>query len=145
MTHRILVYGGLGNVAQERIIPSLNTLSAIYPIEYATVDLKKSTFGNHYLYGEEPIKEYNAAIIATPNNTHSAIAIRSLESGLHILCEKPLANTLISANKMLQAVQKHPNLTSMQSDHYIYKRQLKMKIFTMYLFSDIVLRKQEWK
>ena len=121
MKHKILIYGGLGNVAQERIIPALNILSSRLPIEFATVDLKHSTSGTHYIYGTEPLQEYTAAIIATPNNTHAVISIKSLEAGLNILCEKPLTHTLISAQQLLLAAHKLPNLTSMQSDHYIYK------------------------
>lgn len=121
MEHRILVYGGLGNVASERIIPSLNSLRMKFPIKYAIVDLKKTGPGTYYTYGTEPVAEYNIAIIATPNNTHSSIALKALDSQLNILCEKPISHTLDTAEQMLRTSKRHSNLTSMLSDHYIYK------------------------
>jgi predicted dehydrogenase len=44
--------------------------------------------------------------VATPGNTHHEIAIASLEAGKHVLCEKPLANTLQEAREMLDAARK---------------------------------------
>lgn len=121
MKHMILVYGGLGDLAFHRIIPALDRLSTEFSIEFARVGISPTAPGKYYLFGEEPLSEYNAAIISTPNDAHKDIAIKALNSGMHILCEKPLAHTLEAAGEIVEAANKHPAQIAMLSDHYIYK------------------------
>jgi predicted dehydrogenase len=45
----------------------------------------------------------DAIIIATPNYLHASQAIRSLEAGLHVFVEKPMAITIEEAERMNQA------------------------------------------
>ncbi len=44
--------------------------------------------------------------ICTPGDTHAEIAIAALEAGKHVLCEKPLANTVEEAEAMVAAAEK---------------------------------------
>ena len=44
--------------------------------------------------------------ISTPNHLHEEWTVRALEAGKHVICEKPLATSLISAEKMLATAEK---------------------------------------
>jgi predicted dehydrogenase len=44
--------------------------------------------------------------VCTPGDTHATIAIAALEAGKHVLCEKPLANSVAEAEAMAAAAEK---------------------------------------
>lgn len=54
----------------------------------------------------ELIGKVDAVSIATPTETHCEIACAFLESGVHVLVEKPIALTLDEADKMIAAADK---------------------------------------
>jgi predicted dehydrogenase len=43
--------------------------------------------------------------VSSPGDTHRDIAVAALEAGKHVLCEKPLANTVAEAEEMTQAAE----------------------------------------
>ena len=50
--------------------------------------------------------EVDVVDVAAPGDAHHEIAIAAAEAGKHVICEKPLANTLAQARAMLAAVEK---------------------------------------
>jgi predicted dehydrogenase len=44
--------------------------------------------------------------VCTPGDTHAEIAIAALDAGKHVLCEKPLANTVDEARAMVAAAER---------------------------------------
>ncbi len=44
--------------------------------------------------------------ITVPNNMHADVAIRAIEAGKHVICEKPLATTVEDAERMVEAANK---------------------------------------
>jgi predicted dehydrogenase len=51
-------------------------------------------------------KDIDVVDICTPGDSHAEIAIAAAEAQKAILCEKPLANSVVDAERMLAAVQK---------------------------------------
>ena len=56
--------------------------------------------------------------VSTPGDSHAEIAIAALEAGKHVLCEKPLANTLAEAEAMAAAAQKASSVRAMVAFNY---------------------------
>lgn len=50
--------------------------------------------------------EIEAVSICLPNNLHAPVAVAALEAGLHVLCEKPLAENAASGRKIIEAAAK---------------------------------------
>jgi predicted dehydrogenase len=107
---------GLGGVAQLVHLPNLTKISnadltAVVEINknrLLTIADKfnvKERFSNYNDMIEKSDAE--AVIIATPTSTHSEIAIDCLNSGKHVLVEKPLARTYQEAKKIVDAAKKN--------------------------------------
>ena len=44
--------------------------------------------------------------VCTPNDSHAEISIAALESGKHVMCEKPMAKTSEEARQMVEAAKR---------------------------------------
>ena len=64
--------------------------------------------GKVYHEGIEMIEKEKLDIIsvAVPNNQHKALTIAALESGAHVLCEKPMAMNVAEAQEMLDTAKR---------------------------------------
>ena len=60
--------------------------------------------------------------IVTPGDTHAEIAIAALEAGKHVLCEKPLANSVDEAQRMADAAKAARKNGAMAMVGFTYRR-----------------------
>jgi predicted dehydrogenase len=54
---------------------------------------------------EDVLGAIDAAIVATPTNTHEAVASRLLRTGVDVLVEKPIADSVIAAERLTRLAQ----------------------------------------
>jgi len=65
-------------------------------------------FGCEAVVGWEPIvkrSDLDAVVVCTPPHLHAQTSIAAMESGKHVLCEKPLARTLREAEAMVRTAE----------------------------------------
>jgi predicted dehydrogenase len=60
--------------------------------------------------------------VCTPGDTHAEIAIAALEAGKHVLCEKPLANSMSEAEAMAAAADRAAAYGVMAMVGFTYRR-----------------------
>jgi len=72
----------------------LASTHARFPVEMATTDYR-AVFAR---------PDIDAVSICLPNWLHAPISIEALQAGKHVLCEKPLANTLAEGERLAAAV-----------------------------------------
>tara|TARA_B100001248_G_C27399874_1_gene469229 strand:+ start:7873 stop:8952 length:1080 start_codon:yes stop_codon:yes gene_type:complete len=112
---------GCGAITENFYIPALKALKkdSIFQVN-ALVDpcldtLKtfKAHFPEAHCYTHIEVldnQDLDAAIVASPVKYHAEQTIALLNQGLHVLCEKPMANSLEEAQAMLNASQKNSRL-----------------------------------
>ena len=60
--------------------------------------------------------------IVTPGDSHAEIAIAALEAGKHVLCEKPLANSVEEAERMVEAARRAASSGVTATVGFTYRR-----------------------
>lgn len=67
--------------------------------------------------------------ICTPGDTHAEIAIAALDAGKHVLCEKPLANSVAEAESMTVAAERAAAKGVMAMCGFTYRRTPALALF----------------
>lgn len=76
------------------------------------------------LVGDETVQ---AVSICTPNKFHGEHTIMALKKGKHVLCEKPMAETLDEANNMLKAEKESGKILMLGHNQRLIKAHKKAK------------------
>jgi predicted dehydrogenase len=103
---------GCGRIAERHAIHANNfgELVAVCDILPEKADaLAKQYHAMAFYRLEDLLKEHlnlNVVVICTPNGLHALHSIQSLQAGIHVLVEKPMAITVADCEAMLQAATK---------------------------------------
>ena len=108
---------GAGWIAQEDFMPGVEHTGNSVMTAIVTGDAEKAKELSKR-YGVEHTTDYagyaallksgniDAVYVATPNSDHTDLVVKALEAGIHVLCEKPMAETPEDCQKMIDASEK---------------------------------------
>ncbi len=109
----IVGYGGQGGWHGDHAMKSdVVELAGIYDINPAREEIARSK-GVHVYPSLDAIladETVDIVVCATPNDVHEDIVTRSLEAGKNVVCEKPVALTLLSLDRMIDAAKRSGKL-----------------------------------
>jgi predicted dehydrogenase len=107
---------GLGNLTLGELMPAFGSCKYAKPVALVSGDAKKAArvaeqYGidpkNIYNYKNfdriRENKEIDAVYIVLPNSMHHEFTIRAAKAGKHVLCEKPMANSVKECEEMIAA------------------------------------------
>ncbi len=109
---------GLGSIAENSVLPAFHKskkcrLVALVSHDHRRAKQLGAKFGVKNCYGYENYDQclnhsgIDAVFIASINGAHAEQTIRAARAGKHVLCEKPLANTIEECRRMVEACQKN--------------------------------------
>ncbi len=115
------------NIGIEKVIPAMQQgknleISAIASRSLESAQRAAKKLGIPQAYGsyEELLgrKDIDAVYIPLPNHLHVEWAMKALQAGKHVLCEKPIAMNAKDADVLLQESRKYPKLKVMEAFMY---------------------------
>lgn len=108
---------GCSDIARRRFLPALEKcgvakLAAVSSRTMAKADLYANGSDCPRLTHEELLASplVDLIYLSLPNHLHEEWTIRAIESGKHVICEKPLATSLQAAENMLFAAERYNRL-----------------------------------
>src|SRR6185436_8369490 len=86
-------------------------VAAVCDIVREKADLLAGQYGSIAYYRLEDLlsqqQDLDIISVCTPNGLHAKHSIQSLDAGIHVLCEKPMAIASIDAAKMIEAAERN--------------------------------------
>jgi predicted dehydrogenase len=119
-------------IGTEKVLPAMQRgeyceIAAIASRSLETARAAAARLGIPTAYGsyEELLAdpEIDAIYNPMPNHLHVPWSIKALESGKHVLCEKPIALTAAEAQTLADAARQHPRLKVMEAFMYRHHPQ----------------------
>ena len=117
---------GLGGVADRIHLPALRALSSVElvgacePDEQRRVRLGRR-FAIPALYADAETllraTKPDVVVIGTPPDSHHALALRAIESGAHVFCEKPFVRTPAEADDIIAAADRAGRLVAVNNQY----------------------------
>lgn len=108
---------GCGGIANGKHLPSLSVQPEVELVAFCDIVVERAEeaaakFGADgakvYSDFQELLRDTDIDVVhvCTPNDSHAEITVASLESGKHVMCEKPMAKTSEQAREMLDAAKR---------------------------------------
>lgn len=103
---------GIGHLAQVAVLPGFSTAknSELVALVSGDPEKQRKLAGKYGLTQTFSYEDYDRALAAVdavyltvPNHMHREYAVRALDKGIHVLCEKPMAVTTEECEAMIQA------------------------------------------
>jgi UDP-N-acetyl-2-amino-2-deoxyglucuronate dehydrogenase len=106
---------GCGRIAQRHAghIANVGKLVAVCDVEHDRAvqlanqyDDLATTYSDVTSMLEAEQDKIDVIAVCSPNGLHAAHAIQSLEAGFHVLCEKPMAISVLDCGEMIKAAER---------------------------------------
>lgn len=108
---------GCGGIAKGKHMPSLKKLENVEMVAFCDIfeERAQEAAQNFGVEGAAVYQDYRELLadenidvvhVCTPNDSHADITVFALESGKHVMCEKPMAKTASEARRMVEAAQR---------------------------------------
>jgi hypothetical protein len=110
---------GLGRIAVEEMLPAFAESKHAKPVALVSGDRAKALkIAHQYNIPDSAILDYKdydklagmpevqGVYIALPNSMHAEYTVRAARAGKHVLCEKPMANSVTECQQMIDACRK---------------------------------------
>ncbi len=72
-------------------------------------------------------KSIDIIVIATPNDVHEELSVRALETGHHVVCEKPVTLSVESFDRIVKAAEKNGKIFSVHQNRRLDKEFIAIK------------------
>lgn len=115
----VIGYGGQGAWHCTQVLKSdVTELAGTYDIKENRRDAARANGIKVYESNEAIFADKNVDIIvvATPNDVHEELVVNALKSGHNVICEKPVALSVASFDRMVRAAQESGNRLSVHQN-----------------------------